>query len=479
MTIRVRILLAMLGLSAVGLGALTKVLIEELEPQLRQTTEEPLIETARLLAGILAETSVTPAPPLPPDWLGPAMRAVLDQRFEARIYNFMKRRVDLRIYITDARGTVVFDSDGRDVGKDYARYNDVMRSLEGRYGSRTSRDLPGEPDLSVMYVAAPVIRQGRTLGVVSVGKPTRNVNHFERVAQMRVMGGTAVIFTIGVLGAWLLSSRLTRPISDLTEYARRIGKGERPPPPALRDPEMSVLAQAFEEMRDALEGRRYVERYVETLTHEIKSPVAAVRGAAELMREDMPPERREKFLTNILGEVERIEGLVEKLLLLARVENVKQLGEIEPHEADDMVRQVLRSLAPLLERRSLAAEVAVTPELPLRGDGFLLEHALRNLLQNAIDFGPPGSRITVTGGAGDGVTEITVEDEGPGIPDYALGRLTERFFSLARPDTGKKGSGLGLALVAEVARLHGGSFTIGNREGRPGARAVLRLPSST
>jgi two-component system sensor histidine kinase CreC len=111
----------------------------------------------------------------------------------------------------------------------------------------------------------------------------------------------------------------------------------------------------------------------------------------------------------------------------------------------------------------------------LTGERELLLQAVSNLLQNAIDFTPAGGTVALAvKGEGDRAV-LTVTDSGPGVPDYALGRVFEKFFSLARPDTGRKSSGLGLSVVREVAHLHGGESTLENRpEG--GVRTTLRLP---
>jgi two-component system sensor histidine kinase CreC len=114
--------------------------------------------------------------------------------------------------------------------------------------------------------------------------------------------------------------------------------------------------------------------------------------------------------------------------------------------------------------------------LAVRGDPWLLELALGNLLQNAIDFAPKGGVITVRGFHCDVNVVCEVEDSGPGIPDYARERVFERFYSLPRPDSGKKSTGLGLCFVKEVAQLHGGSVELANRVGAPGAQALLILP---
>jgi two-component system sensor histidine kinase CreC len=112
------------------------------------------------------------------------------------------------------------------------------------------------------------------------------------------------------------------------------------------------------------------------------------------------------------------------------------------------------------------------------GEPFLLEIALTNLLQNALEFSPSGSRITLGLACPDEQAEIRIEDEGPGIPDYALPRIFERFYSLTHPATGHKSSGLGLCFVREAVELHRGTVTVENRTDRSGVRATIRLPRS-
>ena len=114
---------------------------------------------------------------------------------------------------------------------------------------------------------------------------------------------------------------------------------------------------------------------------------------------------------------------------------------------------------------------------PVRGDLFLLQQALLNLLDNAIDFAPPGSAIELAVAADGDAVVFRVRDHGTGAPDYALPQLFNRFYSLPRPATGKKSTGLGLALVREVARLHGGEAEFANHPDGGGV-AILRLPGA-
>jgi len=204
-------------------------------------------------------------------WEEPATS--LDRMVDAHIYSIRKRAIDLRIYVTDTNGRVIYDSDhGTDEGKDYSKWRDVRLSLAGEYGARGSRAEPGDDTSLVIHVDAPIQANGRIVGSLSVGKPTRNINELVAVAKRRILwaglaAGGLVVFTGFAFSVWL-----TTPIERLTAYARAVRDGKPATLPRIAGREVTTLRQAFDEMREALEGKKYVERYTQTLTHEIKAP---------------------------------------------------------------------------------------------------------------------------------------------------------------------------------------------------------------
>ncbi|MDL1872987.1 two-component system sensor histidine kinase CreC, partial [Deltaproteobacteria bacterium PRO3] len=247
-----------------------------------------------------------------------------------------------------------------------------------------------------------------------------------------------------------------------------------PPFPRLGSSEIAEMGAAFEGMREALEGKKYVEAYVQSLTHELKSPIAAIQGAAEILQEEKNPEAQAKFVANIRAESARMHRIVERMLELAALESRRGLEAAEDLDLAVLAEAVLARLKERFAAKGIRVESRLPRPLPLRGEAFLLEAALTNLLQNALDFSPRGGTLRIEAeAAGEGL-RLRVLDEGPGIPDYALGRVFERFYSLPRPEGGKKSSGLGLSFVREVARLHGGTIEIQNRR-EGGAVAILTL----
>jgi two-component system sensor histidine kinase CreC len=246
------------------------------------------------------------------------------------------------------------------------------------------------------------------------------------------------------------------------------------PAPDLGRNEIGELGRALATMRDKLDGKQYVEQYVQTLAHEMKSPLAAIRAASEILHDEPPAAERARFLANIDTQAARLSSMIDKVLALAAVEYRQSLDRLEQVELSALATRIGAELAPRLERQQLRLQASIEPGLGLRGNAFLLEQAIANLLDNAIEFSPTGAAIEFSLRRVDGRLLLAVADRGPGVPDFALSRVFERFYSLPRPHGGRS-SGIGLNFVREVAALHGGEARLRNREDG-GALAELELP---
>ncbi len=476
LTLRLFLVGALLA-AAAGWITLRQVL-GEIKPAVRQSTEETLVDTANLLAELLAGDMK--AGTLTQGDLPGVLAAYGERRPGAEIWEIRKDAVNHRIYVTDARGIVLLDSAGEAVGQDYSQWNDVFLTLRGRYGARTTEAIPGDESSTVMYVAAPVRDGERIIGAVTVAKPNASVQPYIVRAQRRLVYLALATLAAALVLGGLLSWWLGHSIRRLTRYADAVTAGQRPAVPVLPGNELTQLATALDTMRTRLEGKAYVERYVQTLTHELKSPLAAIQGSAELLRREMSAEQRTRFLANIDVETARLRSLSERLLSLAQVEQRRGLEEVARIPLRALVDELLAECAPRLELAGITADNAVPSGSAVTGERFLLRQALLNLIDNAIEFTPAGRGIVVRAEAGAlagaaPALVISVRNEGEPIPDYALPRVTERFYSLARPGSGRKSTGLGLNFASEVAQLHGGEFRIANEPG--GVRAELALPA--
>lgn len=452
--------------------------VAEIDPRYRESAEDSLVETAHVLAALaqqdLQDGKIDVAR------LRPLFREVYSRKFDAQIYGVRKTRVDLRVYVTDAKGWVLYDSAGRDEGQNFSLWRDVALTLQGRYGARTTLAVPDRKDTAEMYVGAPIWSGEKIAGVVTVGRPVESFGRYRDYSRQKMIAigvTSAVAFALLML---LVSVWLVTPEGMFTEFVRFARAEPRLRPARLWRRTRTLIRTSYGEVRAAIAGREYVAEYVQALTHELKSPLSAIRGAAELLQEPLPEAERVRFAGNVARESRRIQTLIERLLGLADVERRRGLEHLAPMPVAGLVEEAAQAAQAEGRRTDVRVENAGGPDVRIDGDRLLLISALVNLLDNAIDFSPPDGVVEVSWSADSRDVRIVVGDHGPGIPDYARTRVFDRFYSLARPATGKKGTGLGLPFVREVAGLHDGSVRLTARaEGEgSGTLATLTLPLS-
>ncbi|MES3708905.1 two-component system sensor histidine kinase CreC [Pseudomonas putida] len=446
---------------------------EQIRPVVRQSSEETLVDTANLLAEILRDD--VKAGTLSQSRLPQVLKAYGSRSPGAHIWGLAKNQVSHRIYVTDAKGIVLLDSSGEALGKDYSQWNDVLLTLRGQYGARSTRSDPNDESTSVMHVGAPIIDGGKVIGVVTVAKPNSSLQPYIDRSERRLLTLGLGLIGLGLLIGAALSWWLARSLRRLARYAQAVSEGERAALPHYKGGELAHLAQAVERMRTQLEGKAYVERYVHTLTHELKSPLAAIRGACELLQDEgMPADQRARFAGNIERESERLQQMVERLLNLARVEQMQALEDEQQVALAALVDELLLAHGARIEGAGLHVRQRVPAVLRLLCDPFLMRQALANLLDNALDFTPAGGALLFDLERDGERVALSLFNQGQAIPAYAIGRVSERFYSLPRPGSGRKSTGLGLNFVAEVMQLHGGALAVDNVDG--GVRVRLWLP---
>lgn len=484
MRLGIRLLFAFFLINGIAAFFVLRVFMAEIKPSVREVMEDMMVDTANILAELASDDLA--AGRLQAGAAGQSLFAQQVQRYasrpvDANIWGMSKQTLDYRIYVTDAQGRVLFDSENQAVGADYSQWRDVARTLRGEYGARSTREVESDDTSSVMHVAAPIYvttPQGRQIaGALTVAKPTRTVQRFIDRAERKVFMGGLLLLALSAAVGVAVTLWMVWNVRRLRDYALSvqgpaIGDEAGLAPTALAVPqvpgELGDLARAMDRMRARLEGRDYIEGYVRALTHELKSPVAAIRGAGELLQDDLPPADRAGFATQVVEQSERLQRIIDRLLELSKLE--------QRQHAEGSAPVALQACAEVAidQTRGRAAQRDITLELhgSCRSGAWeaeLVTMAVTNLLDNAIDFAPAGSTVRVEL---DGAT-LAVQDHGPGVPDYALPRLGERFFTTARPGGERSGSGLGLAIVRRVMALHGGHMTARNTS--PGLRVVLEF----
>ncbi|PDT12535.1 sensor histidine kinase KdpD [Rhizobium sp. M1] len=238
------------------------------------------------------------------------------------------------------------------------------------------------------------------------------------------------------------------------------------------------LVADVDRARLAAEADRLRSALLTSISHDLKTPLAAILGAAGTLRDyfaSMPEEDRADLLSTVVDESERLNRFIANLLDMTKIES----GAMEPnsalHYAGDIVGTALARAAKILEHHK--TEMSIPAELPMvRVDPVLFEQVIFNLLDNAAKYAPAGSVIHIEGWADADNVVVQVLDEGPGIPPADLARVFDTFYRVRKGDQVRAGTGLGLSICRGFIEAMGGTITAGNRRGRPGATFTIRLP---
>ena len=423
------------------------------------------------------------------------------ETFESLIVNYLrsqKNTIDtnnnqklenLAIYVTDKDGLLVLDSRGLILGKDMRAHNEVDSALSGDHditrvveesipGPKKTRGAVVEYLYKSRYLNAsnPIYgNNGEILGAVVVVAPLMDL-----LDQNYLLQFIFYIFLISLIFGALGSYRISRNIRRIEKYTTSLFSGEDVDMPDLNN-QFNKLAKTIENARAEVELKDDVEQYIDTLAHELRTPITGIQLTAENLLTPMSDEQRKRFIENILDSNKHMELLVNRLLDLSRIERRETLKAIESVNILQIVNNVLN--APSRSKNILDKNLNIVLEISkkslLMAEKILLEQAIGNIVNNALDFSPKSGTITIKVSETNTAISIIVLDDGPGIPPHVLSKLFTRFFSVSRPDTGVRGNGLGLRFVRKIMQLHGGEVTLQNRFIQQGAEAKLRFPINT
>jgi two-component system OmpR family sensor kinase len=325
-------------------------------------------------------------------------------------------------------------------------------------------------------------------GVLVAAVPLANVDAAVVEARRILVAAGAVALAIVALMVWYSIRRSLRPIDHMIDAAERIAGGELTARTTVTNPasEVGHLARALNTMLDRLQAamadraasEERMRRFVADASHELRTPLTSVRGYAELHRQGArSPEEVERGMRRIEREARHMEALVEDLLLLARLDQGRPVGD-EPVDLTAIVRGAVDGARAADRHRSVELRVPEEPAT-VRGDHHRLRQVLDNLLANVRDHTDPGARATVCLTHADGAVTVTVSDDGPGMSADEAAHAFERFWQ-AQPTTTRPrpGAGLGLPIVAQLVAAHGGTIALDSSPGG-GTSVVVTLPAAT
>ena len=432
----------------------------------------------------LAEEPVSPPPPEttePPTPVDPYAQAV-GQELQALLQDAQVMTL-AGIAVADAQGTVVATT-GPSLGRSLTAFDEVRRALTGEPVSslrqRISDALPPAIDSISrgtplrVFVAAPILQDQRIVAAVLLWRTPISLSQVLHGKRYHLLLAAMLLLGTVALMSVFTSLTVVRPLQALVRQAQRATAGEKGIVAPLAYPvtqEMADLSQAVTTMARYLEQRTdYIRSFAAQVSHEFKTPLAAIRGAVELLRDHlatMTAAERDRFLGNLDQDAARLERLVRRLLELARAD-VMQASATDQAEVAVMVRHLAARYA---DAGFQVMVIEPLPSVTVAMTEDVLESILSNVLDNARQHGGDVVRVAVIGLAPDPAVLIEISDNGPGISAANTARVFEPFFTTARQ---QGGAGLGLAVVKSLVIAHGGSIELG--ESSAGVRLRIRLP---
>jgi two-component system sensor histidine kinase ChvG len=370
-----------------------------------------------------------------------------------------------------------------------ADYGEVEMAMLGESGGRVRSDRRRGVILSV---AVPVQRYRQVLGALMLSKDADEVERAVEARRGDILIVFAIALAVTVMLSFYLAGTIASPMYRLARAADQVRHGQgrkfEIPDFTKRGDEIGDLSAALREMTAALWQRLdAIEGFAADVSHEIKNPLSSLRSAVETVSRVKDPEQQRRLMGIIVEDVERLDRLISDISDASRLD--AELSRAEMEEVD--IGLLLQALVEVHDVSGVAEVDGQKPHFELdlpAGMPFLIEgmegrlgQVFRNIIANAITFSPPGGTIWLRARRVDGSVEVTVEDEGPGLPDAKLEAVFDRFYS-ERPASEKFGthSGLGLSISKQIVEAHGGKIRAENRRGPDGqvkgARFVVILP---
>jgi two-component system sensor histidine kinase ChvG len=372
-------------------------------------------------------------------------------------------------------------SEDRDFGSDLLARPEVQSALDGRYGAAT-RISVGPRRSVTLHIAIPVRIEGAVDGAVLVSQSTGRILQALDAVRLDVfkvfllsLGAAVVLSLIAATTIARPLTRLRRRAGDILDGRGRLRGGFTA---STRRDEIGDLERALAELTRQLEQHlRATEAFAADVSHEFKNPLASIRTATDMALEDVEPGERRRFLMMIQNDVARMERLLSEAREISRIDAHLDDEELTKVALDELLAELVDSFRLRYGEGGLQFDLALADtRVFVFASADRLTQVFENLVDNAVSFSPPHGRVAVAMRAFESVAEVTIADQGPGIPAEHRDRIFSRFFSYRPGDERDSGhTGLGLALVRSIVESYGGTVEADPRSGR-GTKMIVTLP---
>ncbi|MBO9539286.1 HAMP domain-containing protein [bacterium] len=333
----------------------------------------------------------------------------------------------------------------------------------------------------ILLVTRPLLLAGKQVGWIQVGYPLEEIKRTLHEFRTYELAGWAFALLLALGVGYLFAGRVLAPVSAITDEVNSWMPTDihrRLPVGGARRDELGKLTQTFNRLFDRLQASFEMERrFVADASHELKSPLTAIRGHLQLIQRlgAARPEECERWAGTAIAEVDRLSRLVNDLLVLARTDEGLHAADFAPLDLGQLLKGIADHYEPLFPRLAVRAPI---PELWVVGSDDRLRQVLVNLIDNALRATQQGGEVRLSLESEADEAILRVADAGVGIAPEAIAKLFDRFYRVddARSrDSG--GSGLGLAITSAIVTTHGGTIQVASEVGR-GTTFTVRLPLS-
>jgi signal transduction histidine kinase len=463
-SLRSRLVLTYAGLTLLAVGTLAIYTVYSLEDLLLQRLAADLTSQARLVGDQVAD-----------DLAADRLDNIRDRL--ARV----DALTDARVIAVDARRRIIGVSEANERDRlGLASEDDSLRAA--LRGEELVNVLPRTRAGEVLYVATPIRYNGQVIGAVRLTYQLEDIEGTLRTLNLTVAAGALGAVLLAALISLSFARAIANPIRNLSRAAHDLAAGnlQQKLEPATGG-EVGELVESFNTMAERLRESDVARReFASDVSHELNSLAGAMQTAAEALERgaDQDEALRGRLVRGLVGHTDRLSRLAEDLLQLARLEAGQLKLELERCELADVARRIVDEFAAEAHERGLSLTLQAPDSLPCQADELRLVQALGNLVENALKYTPPGGRVAVSAAALHGEYQITVADNGQGIPSDELPHIWDRYYRVeGRASGGPGGTGLGLAIAAGIVKAHRGRIEVFSRLGE-GTTFTIHLPRS-
>ena len=386
------------------------------------------------------------------------------------------RYTDTEIWLVSPYGNIIFDSDGKNTGKEITGFDPAPDA------GYTVSTLGGLYEDAVLSVASPVNSNFSALGYVILNYPMENVLAGKRAIMNQIYLTIAVILILSLLLLVIFHFTVYLPLRKITVAAQEYAKGNmayRIDVPNTTD-EVGYLAKTLNYMAEEQTNlEKYQRDFVANVSHDFRSPLTSIRGyLVAILDGTIPQELHEKYMNRVISETDRLHKLTEEMLTLGNLDSKGMLHRTV-FDINLMIRDICNSYENRCAEKNLRFELLFeTSSEKVYADFEKIQRVLYNLIDNAIKFSFPGSVITVSTAARQKKIYVSVKDRGEGIPRSSLKKIWERFYKTdASRGKDKHGTGLGLSIVKEIITAHNETIDVISTE-KVGTEFTFSLPQA-